>query len=96
MARNQSGNTASYVVATYAFTADPGIGRLSWIEQGQGFVLTTMPGCAGDTPSSVDTLLQFGALLAVPASSEPSSTTPVEQVSRGIIADEEPADVSFL
>ncbi len=45
--------------AVYAASDDGGTARLSWVQGGQSFVITTTRGCLGDSPATEDTLLRF-------------------------------------
>lgn len=52
--------------ATYFEGGSAQVTRLSWAHADQGFVLASMPGCAGDTPASEDTLLRLARALTTP------------------------------
>lgn len=58
------------VTADYSVEHPPGsddsIARLVWVERGQTLVLSSMPGCAGDTLLPEDTLLHFAEALSLP------------------------------
>ncbi len=45
--------------ASYSTQENLGISRLSWANGDRGFVLKSLPNCAGDTPPSLDTMLRF-------------------------------------
>jgi hypothetical protein len=50
--------------ATYSTYENLGISRPSRKQNDQGFVLKSIPNCAGDEPPPLDTMLQFARGLA--------------------------------
>ena len=59
-----SQETIHGVQATYYANANTN--TLVWYEHGQGFVVTTVLHCSGDTPTPLATMLRFARALAVP------------------------------